>query len=162
VDVRVEVRNESPYRGLVRRDVLGRIATRVLEAERPGAGGVLSVLLCDDAEMAALNRRYRKVKGATDVLSFEAAPAVADQGFLGDIVISLETVARRNAGDPDAMRAEVRLLFCHGLLHLLGYEHRTADERREMVAKQAAYLGISEQAAWLGTSQNNPGRRKQP
>ena len=48
----------------------------------------------------------------------------------------------------EAVGADVRLLFCHGMLHLLGYDHATAAERKRMTEKQARYLGIDNQAAW--------------
>jgi probable rRNA maturation factor len=67
---------------------------------------------------------------------------------LGDIVISLETVEKLCEGERGAMRDEIRLLFCHGLLHLLGYVHDTKAQQTEMRSKQALYLGISEGAAW--------------
>jgi len=46
------------------------------------------------------------------------------------------------------MRDEVRLLFCHGLLHLLGYDHTTEAEAEIMNEKQASYLGLAIEAAW--------------
>ena len=148
--VRVDVRNESCRNGLVRRDVLTRIAERVLTGERGPTRSAISVLLCDDAEIASLNRQFRNVAKSTDVLSFEQDGMAGPERVLGDIVISLETVERRNAADAPAMRAEAKLLFCHGLLHLLGYDHGTPEARKTMIAKQALYLGITEEAAWLG------------
>ena len=51
-------------------------------------------------------------------------------------------------GDRALMRREIELLFCHGLLHLLGYDHATRDERARMQRKQAEYLNTSEADAW--------------
>ncbi len=110
------------------------------------------MLLCDDAYIADLNRAYRGKRGPTDVLSFEyeSIPGTDVEGpLLGDIVISLETVERRCGGAREAMRHEVRLLFCHGVLHLLGQEHDTAAERRAMVGKQARYLDVTIEEAWI-------------
>lgn len=149
-EVRVDVRNESSRKGLVRRDVLTRIAERVVRGEHGPSPASVSVLLCDDAEIASLNRQYRKISKATDVLSFEQESFEGPERVLGDIVISLETVERRNGSDLDAMRAEVRLLFCHGLLHLLGHDHDSAGARHAMIVKQAQYLGVPEEAAWVG------------
>jgi probable rRNA maturation factor len=89
-----------------------------------------------------LNRRYRNKSGPTDVLSF--AQDLANHGHpevLGDIVISLETVERFCKGDRVAMRAEVRLLFCHGLLHLLGYDHVSDDGRMARVERRLRRRG---------------------
>jgi probable rRNA maturation factor len=107
------------------------------------------VLLCDDAAISDLNRRFGDGSGPTDVLSFEQAGlAETPQRVLGDVVISLET-AERNAGrDPKQLRREVDLLFCHGLLHLLGYDHATERDRTRMQQRQAAYLDLPADAAW--------------
>lgn len=145
----MDVRNESTRKRLYRRDVLHRLAERLLRAEEVLEQVELSVLFCDDPYITELNRQYRNKDAATDVLSFEqAGETFHGARVLGDIVISLETVERYCAGDRAAMRDEVRLLFCHGLLHLLGYDHQTEHEKQIMIAKQAQYLGIAEQAAW--------------
>ena len=46
------------------------------------------------------------------------------------------------------LREEVRLLFCHGLLHLLGHDHRNKAEESAMIARQAQYLNVEIEAAW--------------
>lgn len=150
MNVRVAVQHESARRGLYRRDVLQRLALRICAGEGLTDHDIeVSVLFCDDSQIQALNKAYRKKNAPTDVLSFEQDPGVVPGvRMLGDIVISLETVEARGAGDTEAMRADVRLLFCHGMLHLLGYDHATAAERRCMAAKQAQYLGVNEGAAW--------------
>lgn len=94
--------------------------------ERVGRGGqTLSVLLTDDRRMAALHERWMGEEGPTDVLSFP----MEEQGILGDIVISVETAARRGRGGP-----ERELLRClvHGVLHLTGHDHRTKAQKARM------------------------------
>jgi probable rRNA maturation factor len=148
----VLLRNESSRKGLYRADALKRLARRVCEGEGVGQNAELSVLFCDDEAIRGLNRRYRGKNEPTDVLSFgqlaEVGGADEKQLVLGDIVISLETVEHRCAGDRPAMADEVRLLFCHGLLHLLGCTHQSAGERKAMGAKQAEYLEIDAGSAW--------------
>ena len=147
--VHLEVRNESSWKRLCRADKLTSLAAAVCEGEGVRQPVELSLLFCDDPFMRELNTRYRRTDRPTDVLSFaQEAPVEQYPRVLGDVVISLETVARHCDNDRAAMREEVRLLFCHGLLHLLGSEHGTEGARREMVEKQARYLGITEQAAW--------------
>lgn len=148
--IEVRITQESKEKGLYRRDVLTRLAGRICGDELPDAPDVeVSVLFCDDERIRTLNATYREKDAATDVLSFaQGAGPTPGPCLLGDIVISLETVAGRNGGDRDRMRGDVRLLFCHGMLHLLGYDHATASGRREMNQRQARYLGVHMEAAW--------------
>lgn len=83
----------------------------------------LSVLLCGDARMRALNRRWRRIDRPTDVLSFPSG----ERGSLGDVVVDVPYAARqaRRLGHP--LAREVQLLLVHGVLHLLGHDHETDD-----------------------------------
>jgi probable rRNA maturation factor len=146
----VALRTSSVRKRLVRRDALERLAGRICAAEKIHGDVEISVLLCDDDAITALNRRYRKKNAPTDVLSFEHDPAAAPAGPrpLGDIAISLETAERNCGGDRALIRREIELLFCHGLLHLLGYDHGTRRGRTLMQRKQAQYLETSEADAW--------------
>lgn len=156
MNVHLDVRNESSHKRLYTRSNLQALAERLCTGEGISGAVELSVLFCDDAFIRTLNRRFRDVDGATDVLSFgqDDVPGLAERA-LGDVVISLDTVHRRSRGNRDDMRAELRLLFCHGVLHLLGHDHATEATRRVMADKQAAYLGISPEAAWIGESVTN-------
>ncbi|MCH7909146.1 MAG: rRNA maturation RNase YbeY [Candidatus Hydrogenedentes bacterium] len=149
MSVTLRIRNESTRKRLYRRDALLRRAKRICDEERVSEHVELSVLFCDDPFMQSLNKEYRSVNRPTDVLSFEQLPVEsAESRTLGDIVISLETVEHNCMGDRKRMRQEVYLLFCHGLLHLLGYDHATIRERKIMQAKQAHYLGLNPRDAW--------------
>jgi probable rRNA maturation factor len=100
------------------------------------ARGTVSIALVSDARVRALNRRYRGVNRATDVLSFPATAAPRATSpqkrvtrneprvtTLGDIVIA-RGVARRQAREAGHSElTEWRVLALHGLLHLLGYDH---------------------------------------
>lgn len=147
----LQIRNDSTRKRLYARSDLQTLAEAVLRAEGEKGRLELSLLFCDDGFIRELNRDWRGIDAPTDVLSFpqEEPDPGRRSAPLGDIVISLETVERRCAGDRAAMRREVRLLFVHGLLHLLGYDHATARQRREMAARQAQHLGIPVEAAWL-------------
>jgi len=102
----------------------------------------LSVLLVGDAAMRTLNRRHRHIDRTTDVLSFglpRAARFAHDLARpLGDLVVSLPTCRRqaRAAGCPPLRR--LAHLLAHGLLHLLGRDHRTpaAFARMERLARR--------------------------
>jgi len=124
------------------------------------ARGTVSVAVVSDARVRSLNRRYRGVDRATDVLSFPAPPThrppitnhrsltpnhrslIADHRSLipdhclGDIVIA-RGVARRQAREAGHSElTEWRVLALHGLLHLLGYDHeRDAGRMRRVEAR---------------------------
>jgi probable rRNA maturation factor len=96
----------------------------------------VTLLLTGDAEIRALNRRYRKLDRATDVLSFhqqelrgETDPA-GDGVFLGDIVVSVETALRRASGR--RLPGELARIVVHGLCHLFGHDHHRPVQARAM------------------------------
>jgi probable rRNA maturation factor len=104
---------------------------RWLESVAPArARGDVAVALAGDAQVRALNRRYRRKDRSTDVLSF---PVDAPGEELGDIVIATG-VARRQAREAGhSAQTELRVLALHGLLHLLGYDHDEGDGRMARV-----------------------------
>lgn len=149
MSVRVLVRNESRHKRLYRTSALQECAKKICAGEGLRGAVELSVLLCDDARIRQLNREYRNMDTPTDVLSFEQdGTQGVDPKPLGDIVISLDTVDAHCRGDRALMRDELNLLFCHGLLHLLGYDHANSEERACMQQKQSHYLGTTPENAW--------------
>ncbi|MFQ5417819.1 MAG: rRNA maturation RNase YbeY [Myxococcota bacterium] len=95
----------------------------------------LSIALVDDAAIALLNARYRGKHGPTDVLSFsqlEDGSARPGPTWLGDVVISLETARRQARRAHRSLDGEVARLLIHGTLHLLGHDHLSDDEARQM------------------------------
>lgn len=97
-----------------------------------------SLVLTDDDEIRTLNRTFRHMDRATDVLSFhlqelqdEADPAGAGV-HLGDIVISIETARRRAPGK--RLVNELERLAIHGLCHLFGHDHKRANQAKVMYA----------------------------
>jgi probable rRNA maturation factor len=91
----------------------------------------LSILLCGDARMRTLNRRYRHIDRSTDVLSFlsfkESLSSSSLSSFLGDLVIDVPYAARQARRRGHGVSREIQILLAHGLLHLLGYDHETDD-----------------------------------
>lgn len=130
------------------------VVRKVRTALRLGRGQ-FNVCFVDDARIAELNGRYRRMPLPTDVLSFpwvkvgegSALPRPARgrryavvpppqkkefAGFLGDVVISAETARRNARAAGHSTTREIRWLILHGVLHLLGYDHET--DRGEMTA----------------------------
>ncbi len=106
----------------------------------------LSLVFCDDSFIRDLNGRYRGKDEATDVLSFEQGDVYTDEAgvdrvLAGDIVISLEALAR-NAADFSVTRGEeLRRLVLHGILHLSGMDHEDNEATRPMLLLQERLLG---------------------
>ena len=102
----------------------------------------LSITLTDDENIHALNKKYRGIDRATDVLSFafresdEPEVIGADFDILGDVIISLERAKVQAQEFGHSFLREIIFLEVHGLLHLLGYDHIADDERQEMEAEQ--------------------------
>jgi probable rRNA maturation factor len=97
----------------------------------------ISLLLCDDQTIAALNGRWRGQEKPTNVLSFPAWPlrsgvAIQEKRLLGDIAISYETLVREARESGMTATAHLSHLVVHGYLHLVGYDHETDDEAEEM------------------------------
>ena len=109
-----------------------RLALRALGRARSSA----TLVLTDDDEIRALNRRYRRHDRATDVLSFHLQELAGEQDpagagvNLGDIVISVETARRRAAGK--RLQSELERLAIHGLCHLFGHDHKRPGEAKVM------------------------------
>lgn len=147
--IALRVRNDSTRKRLYRRDRLTALAGRICQGEQAEQDCELSVLFCDDASIKNLNHQYRGLNASTDVLSFEQKRIEGiTPSPLGDIVISLETVERNCGSNRSLMRKEIDLLFCHGLLHLLGYDHQSDRQRISMTKKQSEYLGTTNDDAW--------------
>jgi probable rRNA maturation factor len=95
----------------------------------------VSILLTDDREIRILNRDYRGFDQPTDVLSFsmregEGARFAGD--LLGDLVLSIQTARRQAREAKRPLLDEATMLLAHGLLHLLGWDHRTKEEDARM------------------------------
>ena len=132
-------------RGLERRSVRHRDLAWRAEAMLRALGlerAELSILLCDDATIRKLNRRYRKRNKPTDVLAFpmQEASEIEDGGVLGDVAISLPTATRQARQHDRPIIEEVTFLLAHGLLHLIGYDHATTAEEQDMNARTETLL----------------------
>lgn len=111
-------------------------------------GEELSLLFCDDAFIQELNKNYRQIDSATDVLSFENGDEYEDEEgtwfCAGDIIISVETLPKNAAYFEVDENSELKRLLVHGLLHLNGMDH--GDEHIEKgVSPEGEMLVLQEQ-----------------
>ncbi|WP_353663250.1 rRNA maturation RNase YbeY [Hydrogenimonas sp. SS33] len=112
----ITIHNETDYRP--NENLLEQIATELTDRD-------VELTFTDNATIREINRQQRNVDAPTDVLSFplEKVPFAP----LGEIVISVEYAADKASQYGNSLDDEIALLFIHGLLHLLGYDHETDD-----------------------------------
>ena len=87
--------------------------------------GEIELILTDNEEIAAINREFRGIDKPTDVLSFPSDPFPGAP--VGSIVISVDKVKTVADELGHTEKDELALLFIHGILHLLGYDHETDE-----------------------------------
>ncbi len=119
----------------------------------------IGLILTDDPSIRRLNREYRQIDRATDVLSFPMQEPDAfldyalleekqedhfdpDTGelLLGDIIISLDRVTKQAEAYGHSVKREYAFLIAHSMLHLFGYDHEDPDEAKKMEEKQRIIL----------------------
>ncbi|GAB6067403.1 rRNA maturation RNase YbeY [Methylothermus subterraneus] len=101
----------------------------------------ISLAIVGEEEMAALNWRFRRREGPTNVLSFPfAAPSDLPLAFLGDVVICAPVVAREAAAYGKAESAHFAHMVVHGVLHLRGFDHLTEEQAEAMEGREREIL----------------------
>jgi probable rRNA maturation factor len=139
----IAVHNTHPECRIRKREIED-IINRMLISE--GVDSSVAVIFVDDDFMRKINRKFAKRRKTTDVLSFgmnEGENMAVDYPSLGDIYVSLDQAKRQAKDYRVSLRAEARRLVIHGLLHLLGYDHKRKTEAKIMKEKEEAYLNWS-------------------
>ena len=117
-----------------------RLAEKVLRNELPkGAGrksGSVNLVLCENAYIRDLNRRFRKLDKVTDVLSF----IYEEEDVFGEIYIATLKAKKQAPRWKNSFYDELRRLVVHGALHLAGYDHMNAKDRKIMRSREDHYL----------------------
>jgi probable rRNA maturation factor len=104
-------------------------------------GSSATIAFVSDKNIRKLNRQFRNVDKATDVLSFPAGDE--EETNLGDIAISVETAAAQAKDNGLTFENEIAQLILHGLLHLSGYDHETDNgEMNRLELRLRKKLGI--------------------
>jgi probable rRNA maturation factor len=104
-------------------------------------GSSATIAFVSDKTIRQLNRQFRGMDKATDVLSFPADDS--DKTNLGDIAISVETAAKQARENGLKFDEEVAQLILHGLLHLSGYDHETDNgQMNRLELRMRRRLGI--------------------
>ena len=138
--------DEAP---ILQEEELRALCEMVLEAEGVSRPCYVSVSLVDDEQMRATNLEWREVDAPTDVISLECErpddPDLADGEpcELGDILLAPAYITAQAERFGTTPADEMRLLFVHGLLHLLGYDHLEESEAEAMEAREDELLALA-------------------
>ncbi len=112
--------------------------------ESGGVKGDVCVLITDAEEIQSLNRTYRKIDRVTDVLTFPAWEGEAilcpKDEYLGDIAICYERAVEQAEEYNHSLERELAFLAVHGSLHLMGYDHMTSEDEKNMFGRQEEIL----------------------
>lgn len=110
---------------------------------------VIGLTFCDDDAIRAINKEYRGIDRATDVLSFplyerddEIELLEGELAPFGDIVLSVPHAQAQAAEYGHSVEREVCYLVVHGLMHLAGYDHIEPEDKVEMRAEEEALLNV--------------------
>lgn len=141
----VDVMNETEYS--VNLEEVSRIAQFVMGQMHVASGVELNVIFIDPQPMEELHVKWLDLPGPTDVMSFpmdELRPGSekdpVTEGILGDICICPQVAAAQAEEAGHSTMDEILMLTTHGILHLLGYDHYTPEEKEEMFALQRSLL----------------------
>jgi len=121
---------------------LRAVVRAVLLQEKRRAGDI-AVVLTGDEELRELNRGWRKIDRATDVISFaydENEPDAATRPVTGDIAVSMDRVGEQAKRFRVSQGTELARLVVHGTLHLCGHDHKQAGERKTMREREESAL----------------------
>ena len=122
----------------------------------------LSIVLVTDGRIRTLNRNWRGKDRSTDVLSFPISEPAGSGTLLGDVIISLDTAARRARADGRRVGEELDRYLAHGLLHLVGFDHEQPEDARAMAEQEAALVrGEGLVGAALRTGAQRAGRTEE-
>ena len=116
------------------KDRLETVARKLLHEE----GTENNVVLCTDEFVREMNKNYRGLDKVTDVLSYEWH----EEDFLGEIYIARDQVKRQAPEYGNTFYAELKRVLVHGLLHLSGYDHIKAADRKVMRKRECEFLGL--------------------
>jgi probable rRNA maturation factor len=127
----------------IRKKKIENLVNRVLRAE--GTNLPVDVIFVDDNFMIKLNQKFTRRRKTTDVLSFgmkEGEDMGVDYPSLGDIYVSLDQAKRQAQEYGVYLKEETSRLVIHGLLHLLGYDHKNKSQAKIMKKKEESYLNL--------------------
>ena len=131
--------------GITPKELIDLVKAVFSHLQLPASPG-LSIKISYDQVIQELNLSYLGIDAPTDVLSFPLSFEDPESGsqYYGDMIISFPTAAKQAQQGGHPIEDEIKLLLVHGLLHLLGYDHGSAEEKEEMWTCQSELLNALE------------------
>ncbi len=133
--------------------LLTLVARESLKVEGMDDNYEISISFVDNEEIKALNREYRGIDQATDVLSFPMdEDLLTPIQLLGDIIISVEKAVEQSKEYGHSIERELAYLTAHSMLHLCGHDHMEEEEKtlmRDKEKKIMSNLGVFKGAGEL-------------
>jgi probable rRNA maturation factor len=102
--------------------------------------GVINLIFTTDKQMHELNKSFRNKDRSTDVLSFNIDEPENDNSIFGEIYISVNMAKKQAISYNASLTEETLRLSCHGMLHLMGYDHIKKSDEKRMKEKEEFYL----------------------
>ena len=138
----ITIEIDQDYRARIDPHPLERSAKYTFQHAKAPESVDLTIVITGDAHIQRLNAEYRHVDAPTDVLSFPAnfTNPENDTPYLGDVVIAYPQAESQAQAGGHPVEAELQLLVVHGVLHLLDYDHTSAEEKAQMWALQTRIL----------------------
>lgn len=138
----IVIQNKSSIKNDNIREIIIKAAEKTLEAQGiPKDDVEISVVVTDNEDIQKLNKKYRGLDCPTDVLAFpmyESTLQIIDaikefrEVLLGDVIISLEKAREQAEEYGHSLEREISFLVIHGVLHLLGFDHKEEKQRKIM------------------------------
>ncbi len=110
------------------------------EETEPGSKSTVNLIFSTAGTIKKLNSKYRQKDKVTDVLTFNIDEISEEDGIFGEIYISVSTAKDQAASYGASLSEEILRLFCHGMLHLFGYDHMNKKEEKTMKEKEELFL----------------------
>ncbi len=122
----------------IKTDIFEELFLLVISGESKPPDSFVNLELTNDGTIRELNKKYLGRDEVTDVLSFNAdIPSI---NLIGDIIIDTNVV--KNQKEDRTVEKELQILFLHGLLHCLGYDHLSVTDKKIMDAKEREYMNL--------------------
>jgi probable rRNA maturation factor len=145
VDVTVQLIVDEAYQPQENWSALPKAVESAFLVSHAAGPAALSLVITSAEAIQALNQQFVGKDAPTDVLAFPTSddPTATEPGeppYLGDVIIAYPVAEEQASQAGHTTLSELQLLTIHGVLHLLGYDHATPDQKAEMWALQSAAL----------------------